>query len=170
MANIIAFAGKTPQIAETAFIAPNATIIGDVIIEDGANIWFGAVLRADWNQIHIGARTSIQDNCVLHVNSRYPTIVRENVIVGHGAVLEGCDIGAGSLVGMNATVLSGAKLGVQTILGAGALVRERSEHPARVLLAGVPAMVKRTLSEDEAARPLRGIEHYQDVMRLYAGL
>ncbi|NJN84286.1 MAG: gamma carbonic anhydrase family protein, partial [Caldilineaceae bacterium] len=108
---IIEHMGKQPQIAEGVYLAPTATVIGDVIIEAGANIWFGAVLRGDSGRIVIGPRTSVQDNVVVHVNGHHDTIVEGDVIIGHGVVLEGCRIGQGALLGMNATVLSGAEVG-----------------------------------------------------------
>ncbi|MFP4323169.1 MAG: gamma carbonic anhydrase family protein [Anaerolineales bacterium] len=168
MALILPFEGKTPQIDPTAYIAPNATLIGDVIVGPYANIWFGAVLRADWNAIRIGARTSVQDNCVLHVNSDRATLLAEDVIVGHGAVLEGCTIAAKTLIGMGSIVLNASRLGEGTILGAGALVKEGAEFPPGVLLAGVPAVHKRALTEADIARIVEGVEHYQTVMARYA--
>lgn len=165
---ILSFQGKTPQIDPSAFIAPNAVIIGDVLIHAGANIWFGAVLRGDLNQIEIGTRSSIQDNCVLHCNRQFATRVRADVIVGHGAVLEGCDIGAASLIGMNATILSGSIIGGQSVVAAGSVVRERAEFPERALLTGVPAAIKRILDPEHYERILKGIESYQGIMPHYA--
>ncbi|MCP5097429.1 MAG: gamma carbonic anhydrase family protein [Chloroflexi bacterium] len=149
---IIEFKGKRPFIAPDAYIAPNATIIGDVTIGAEASVWFGAVIRGDEGKIMIGARTSVQDNVVIHVNSRSDTIIEENVTIGHGAVMEGCHIGAGSLIGMNATVLSEAKVGAGCLIAAGAVVGESAEIPARVLAVGMPAKVKRPLSREMQAR------------------
>lgn len=165
---IIPFQDKTPHIAEGVFIAPTAVIIGDTILHSGANIWFGAVLRGDLNQIVIGSRSSIQDNSVIHVNRRKMTLVGEDVIVGHGAILEGCEIGNGCMIGMNATVLSGAVIGMQSIVAAGTLVREGQIIPPRVLVAGVPAEIKRELNEDQYSQVLRGIDSYQELMRHYS--
>ena len=166
-AHILEFQGKTPQIGAGAFIAPTAVIIGDVTIGAGANIWFGAVLRGDMNHIEIGAKTSIQDNTVIHCNEIHPTIVGANVVVGHAVVMEGCTIGEGSLIGMNATVLSGAVLGENTLVAAAALVRENEQFPARSLLAGVPAQVKAQIKEAHLQLMALGVEHYGEVMQHY---
>jgi carbonic anhydrase/acetyltransferase-like protein (isoleucine patch superfamily) len=164
---ILSYQGKTPQIAEGVFIAPTAVLIGDVVIGANANIWFGAVLRGDLNQIMVGENSSVQDNCVLHCNLGHATIVRENCIVGHGAVLEGCIIGAGTMVGMNATVLSGAVLGENSLIAAGALIRENVTFPERALLAGVPAALKREVSQEQIDAHFATLQRYQGVMRNY---
>ena len=121
---IIEFKGKRPQIHETAYIAPTAVIIGDVLIEAEASVWFGAVIRGDHGRIVIGARTSVQDNVVIHVNGRHDTIIESDVTIGHGVVAEGCHLHAGVLVGMNATVLSGAVVGTGALVAAGAVVTD----------------------------------------------
>ncbi|MCB0075413.1 MAG: gamma carbonic anhydrase family protein, partial [Caldilineaceae bacterium] len=108
---IIEHQGKRPRIAADVFIAPNATILGDVTIGAGASIWFGAVIRGDVGHIEIGPGTNIQDNVVIHVNARHDTQIGANATIGHGVVLEGCTIGDGALLGMNATVLSEAEIG-----------------------------------------------------------
>lgn len=161
MALILEHMGMRPQIADDVYIAPNATIIGNVCIERGASIWFGAVIRGDIGRIIIGARTSVQDNVVVHVNDRHDTIVGADVIIGHGVVIEGCDIGDGALLGMNATVLSGAIVGVGALIAAGAVVREGSQIPAHVLAAGVPAKVKGPLDAMMKQRLIAGAAHYQ---------
>ena len=139
---IIEYKGKRPQIADDVFIAPNATIIGDVVIESGANIWFGCVLRGDEGKIVIGPRVSVQDNTVVHTNPRNSTIVEAEATIGHSVVLEGCRIERQALIGMNATVLDGASVGARALVAAGSVVREYDEIPADVLAAGVPARVK----------------------------
>ena len=164
---IIELAGVRPTIAEDVYIAPTAVVIGNVTILSGANIWFGAVLRGDSGRIVIGRRASVQDNVVVHVNERADTIVGDDVLIGHGAILEGCRIGAGALVGMGATVLSGAHIGERALIAAGSLVREDSEIPAEMLAAGVPATVRGALSPDLVARLARGPHHYQEMARLY---
>jgi len=143
---LIEYEGKKPQIAENVFIAPTAVLIGDVRVETGASIWFGAVLRADHGTIVIGAGSSIQDNATLHVPEGSFTIVGENVTVGHGAALEGCRIGARSVVGMNAVVLQGAEVGEEVMIAAGSVVGQGAHIPARTLAAGAPAQVKKELS------------------------
>src|SRR3954465_12138373 len=130
---IIELDGKTPQVAEDAFIAPTAVLIGDVTIGAGASIWFGAVLRGDNSQIVIGRGSNVQDNCVIHCADGLPTIVGENVPIGHMAMLEGCTIGAGALVGMGAIVLQRAKVGAASLIAAGSVVGEGVEIPDGVL-------------------------------------
>ena len=143
---IIEYKGHRPKISPTAFIAPTAVLIGDVTVEAGASIWFGAVLRGDNSSIHIGKGSNVQDNCVIHCADALPTIVGENVTVGHMAMLEGCVIGDGSLVGMGAIVLQRAKVGANALVAAGAVVSEGMEIPDGVLAAGVPAKVKKELA------------------------
>jgi carbonic anhydrase/acetyltransferase-like protein (isoleucine patch superfamily) len=149
---IIEYKGKRPQIAANVYVAPTAVIIGDVVIGEGASVWFGAVIRGDSGPIRIGAGTNVQDNVVVHVNSRHATLIGDNVTIGHGAVLEGCTIGAGSLIGMNATVLDGAVVGEGAAVAAGALVREGQTIPPHTLAAGVPAKVRGLLSAEVQAR------------------
>lgn len=143
---LIEYEGRRPQIAEDVFVAPTAVLIGDVRVEAGASIWFGAVLRADHGTIVIGAGSSIQDNVTMHVPEQSVTIVGENVTVGHGAVLEGCRIGARSVIGVNAVVLAGADIGEEVMVAAGSVVGEGVRIPARTLAAGAPARVKKELS------------------------
>ena len=149
---IIEYKGKRPQIHSTAYIAPTATIIGDVVIEAEASVWFGAVIRGDHGRIIIGARSSVQDNVVVHVNARCDTIVDADVTIGHGVVLEGCHLHHGVLVGMNATVLSGAVVEAGALVAAGAVVGENQHIPAGMLAAGVPARIKGALSEQTQQR------------------
>ncbi len=157
---IIEFKGKRPQIASSAYIAPNATIIGDVVIEDDASVGFGAVIRGDHGRIVIGPRTSVQDNVVIHVNNRHNTIIEADVTIGHGAVLEGCHLHAGALVGMNATVLSGAVVGAGALIAAGSVVGENRHIPAGALAAGVPARAKGTVSEATRQRLIEAPQKY----------
>lgn len=164
---IIAYNGKQPQIADDAFIAPNATIAGDVIIKSGANIWFGAVLRGDENQIIIGERSSIQDNVVIHCSAENPTIVGPDVTVGHSVVLEACHIEAGALIGMNATVLDGAVVGERALIAAGSVVRENQVIPADTLAAGVPAQIKGQMSAAAREHVATATEVYQELAGKY---
>jgi carbonic anhydrase/acetyltransferase-like protein (isoleucine patch superfamily) len=146
MATVIELDGKTPQVADDAFVAPTAVLIGDVTVAEGASIWFGAVLRGDNSSIVIGAGSNVQDNCVIHCADELPTIVGENVTIGHMAMLEGCRIGDGALVGMGAIVLQRASVGPHALIAAGAVVGEGVEIPGGVLAAGVPARVKKELA------------------------
>ncbi len=164
---IIAYQGQEPVIAEEVFIAPNATVIGNVVIEAGASIWFGAVVRGDQNRITIGARTSIQDNAVVHCNRTHATVIEADVTVGHGVVIEGCRIGAGALLGMNATVLDGADVGPRALVAAGSVVLENQVIPAETLAAGVPAQVKGPFSAAMLRRLAAAPEAYQELSRRY---
>jgi carbonic anhydrase/acetyltransferase-like protein (isoleucine patch superfamily) len=164
---IIEYEGKRPQIAEDAFVAPTAVIAGDVIIKSGANIWFGAVLRGDENQIVIGERSSIQDNVVIHVSAENPTVVGPDVTIGHSVVLEACRIEAGALVGMNATVLDGAIVGARALIAAGSVVRENQVIPPNTLAAGVPAQLKGPMSEAAREHVATATEVYQMLARNY---
>ncbi len=143
---IIKFDGKTPQLGKDVFVAPTAVLIGDVVVGDNSSIWFNAVIRGDFGPITIGAGCSIQDNVTIHVFDDSPTIIHDNVTVGHGSVLEGCTIGKGAVVGMNATVLPFAVVGEQVMIAAGTVIPERMIIPDRVLVAGVPAQIKKELS------------------------
>ena len=141
MALIIPYAGKTPRVHPSAFIAPNAVLIGDVEIGEESSVWFGAVLRGDHPDygIRVGARTSIQDNCVLHVSARGATIVGDEVTVGHGAVFESCEIKRGALIGMNTVLLHGCTIGEEALVAALSVVPTGMDVPARTLVAGAPA-------------------------------
>ena len=169
MALILPFNGKSPRIAESAFLAPTAVLIGDVTVGDDASVWFGAVLRGDHpdNPIVIGERTSVQDNCVVHVGGWQPTIVGSDCTIGHGAVFESCTIGDGCVVGMNAVILQQAHIGEQCLVAAGAVVMEGERVPRRSLLAGVPARVRKTLEGAAADWIEGGGEHYVALSRRY---
>ncbi len=170
MALIVTVRGWTPQVHPTAWIAPNAVLIGNVVVEERASVWFGAVLRGDQNLIRVGARTSVQDNAVLHCNEENATVLGADATIGHGAALEGCVIGDRAMIGMNATVLDSARVGEGALLAAGAVVKERDEIPAWTLAAGVPAVARRKL-EGAALETVRSAAaHYQKLMDLYAHL
>ena len=160
MALILPLGGKVPQIAPDAYLAPNATIIGDVTIGSEASIWFGAVLRGDDEAIVIGARSNVQDNAVVHADIGFPTIVGEDVTIGHGAIVHGARVGDGALIGMGSTLLNGASIGAESVVGANALVSEGKSFPARSLILGVPGKLARELDTDAAAHGRIGAEHY----------
>jgi len=143
---IVEWQGKRPCIAETAFIAPNAAIIGDVTIGEGASVWYGAVLRGDFGAIEVKAGANIQDNAVVHTEAGRITVIGENATIGHGVVLEACSVEPGAVVGMNAVVMNGAVIGMESMIAAGAVVGERMEVPPHHLAAGVPAVLKKELS------------------------
>src|SRR5438034_9802403 len=144
--------GVSPTIGRDVWLAPTAVLVGDVHVGDNASIWFGAVLRGDSSTIHIGAGTSVQDNAVVHCADGLPTVVGDDVIVGHGAMLEGCVIEDGAIVEMGAVVLQRARLGARSMLAAGAVLAERAEIGPDMLAAGVPARVKKPLSGSEIGR------------------
>ncbi|AXT85941.1 gamma carbonic anhydrase family protein [Aeromicrobium sp. A1-2] len=148
---LIALGDKTPQVSDTAWVAPNATLAGSVVIGDGASIWYGAVLRADNEPITIGARSNVQDNCAFHVDKGMPVVLGEDVSVGHGAIIHGATIGDGVLVGMGAIIMNGAVIGAGSLIAAGALVSEGVVIPPRSLVAGVPGKVRRELDDDHVA-------------------
>lgn len=148
---IIRFEGKEPVIHETAFIAPNSAIIGDVTIGKDSSVWFGAVLRGDEAPITVGERSNIQDNATVHCDGGMPAIIGDDVTIGHNAVVHSCVIGDRTVVGMGAVVLSGADIGEDCIVAAGAVVKSGCTVPPKTLVAGIPAEVKKTLSEEAVA-------------------
>lgn len=169
MAHIIPFNGITPTVDPTAWLAPTAVVIGDVEIGPESSVWFGAVLRGDHPEhgIRVGARTSLQDNCVLHVSAEGPTLVGDDVTVGHGAVFESCEVRRGALIGMNAVLLHHAVIGEASLVAAGSVVPTEMEVPPRTLVAGSPAKVRKEL-EGESAGWIRGsAEHYVELSREY---
>jgi carbonic anhydrase/acetyltransferase-like protein (isoleucine patch superfamily) len=142
---IISHRGRTPQIAPGVFLAPTAVIIGDVEIGAEASIWFGAVLRGDHGRIVIGRGSNVQDNVTVHAPHDGQTVLEENVTVGHGAVLEGCIVRRGALIGINAVVLHGAEIGEAALVAAGCVVPEGMRVPPATLAAGVPARIKKQI-------------------------
>ncbi len=150
------------QIHPEAFVAPNAIIIGDVRLEAGANIWFGAVLRGDVDRIVIGEGSNVQDNCVIHCDPGFPTLVGKHVVIGHAAIVHGCVIEDGALIGINATVLSGAHIGEGAMIAAGALVPPGTRIPPRTLYKGVPARFARPVREAELKAILANAQRYHE--------
>ncbi|GHD44587.1 gamma carbonic anhydrase family protein [Streptomyces mirabilis] len=146
---IMGIGGKDPQVDPEAFTAPTSVVIGDVTLHAGASVWYGAVLRADFGPIVIGADSNIQDNCTLHVDPGFPITVGERVSVGHNAVLHGATVEDDCLIGMGATVLNGAVIGAGSLVAAQALVPQGMRVPPGSLVAGVPAKAKRPLTEEE---------------------
>jgi len=143
---IVEFQGKKPQIAEGAFIAPTAVIIGDVTVEEGASVWYGAVLRADFGRIIVGKNSSIQDNVVIHMTPGGETRIGENCTIAHGAVLHTANVGSGSVVGMNCVLLDNCSIGEQCMIAAGSVVSSGASIPDRQLAAGAPAVPKKEIS------------------------
>ena len=167
MALILPYGDKRPRVADDAYIAPNATIIGDVTIEAGASVWFGAVLRGDDEAIRVGPGSNVQDNAVLHADPGTPTVIGAGVTIGHSAIIHGATIGDGALIGMGATVLNGASIGPESLVGANALVGERKEFGPRTLILGAPAKAVRDLDEAALVRVRAGATHYQERARRY---
>jgi carbonic anhydrase/acetyltransferase-like protein (isoleucine patch superfamily) len=151
-----------PQVARSAWVAPGAFVIGDVHLGEKSSVWYGAVLRGDTEPIRIGARTNVQDGCVLHADPGYPAIVGEGCVVGHNAVVHGCEIGDNCLVGMGATILNGAKIGDGSIVAAGAVVPEGREFPPRSLIVGIPAKHIGEVTDERAADVERGASEYME--------
>ncbi len=167
---IIEFNGHRPKISPKAFIAPTAVLIGDVTVEEDSSIWFGAVLRSDENghPIVVKARTSIQDNCVIH-SGEAPTLFEEDVTVGHGAILEGTLVRRGAIIGMNATVLEKTEIGEESLIAAGSVVVPHTKIPPRVLAAGSPAKVKKEISGEALNWIKMGSSTYANLCRQYLG-
>jgi carbonic anhydrase/acetyltransferase-like protein (isoleucine patch superfamily) len=168
---IVDFQGKHPKIDNTVYIAPNATVIGDVQIGSETNIWFYSLLRGDVNSIRVGARCNIQDGCILHVGSvRFPLDLEDDIILGHRVTVHGCYIGRGAMIGIGATVLNGARIGEEAMVGAGAVVTPGSVIPPRVLAMGIPAKPARELVEKDFATMRRIREGYRNLMTIYMNM
>lgn len=158
---IAAVGGLHPQVDPDAFVAPGAVVVGAVTVAAGASVWYGAVLRGDAERISVGALTNIQDNCTVHADPSFPAVLGERVSVGHNAVLHGCTVEDDVLIGMSATVLNGARIGAGSLVAAGAVVPQGMQVPPGSLVAGVPAKVKRELTEEERAGIRANGEGYQ---------
>jgi carbonic anhydrase/acetyltransferase-like protein (isoleucine patch superfamily) len=151
------YGGKSPTLGERVYLAETAAVIGDVVLGDDVSVWYNSVVRGDCNFIRVGARSNIQDNCAIHVTVRtHPTILEEEVTLGHGAIVHGARIGRGALIGIRATVLDGAEVGESAFIGAGALVTPRTIVPPRTLWLGAPARQARGLSDAE----VEDLRHY----------
>ncbi|QXT38458.1 gamma carbonic anhydrase family protein [Gymnodinialimonas ceratoperidinii] len=168
---IYALDGVSPDIAEDTWVAPDANVIGRVVLEVGASVWFGCTLRGDNEEIRVGAGSNVQENVVCHTDPGLPLIIGPDCTIGHKAMLHGCEIGAGSLIGMGATVLNGAKIGAGCLIGAGALIPEGKEIPDGSLVMGMPGKVVRELDEAARAGLLASADNYRQNMRRFrAGL
>jgi carbonic anhydrase/acetyltransferase-like protein (isoleucine patch superfamily) len=161
----------TPRLAETAWVADSAQVVGNVELAEGANVWFNVIIRGDNETIRIGRNTNVQDASVVHSDPGFPATLEDNVSIGHQVMLHGCTIGAGSLVGIQSVVLNGAKIGRNCLVGAGSLVTEGKEFPDGSMILGRPARVVRPLTEQEIANLARIATHYVDnAKRFRAGL
>lgn len=161
------YLGVSPKIDEDVFVAETAAIIGDVEVGSESSIWYGAVLRGDVAPIRVGRRCSIQDNAVVHCGAGVPTVIGEDVTVGHGAIVHSATVGSNTLIGMGATVLSGAVIGENCIVGAGALVKENAVVPAGSLIVGVPGKVVRKLSPEQIDGIAAYAQHYVEYAKNY---
>jgi carbonic anhydrase/acetyltransferase-like protein (isoleucine patch superfamily) len=162
------YGGKTPRLGERVYLAETAAVIGDVVLGDDVSVWYNSVLRGDCHSIRVGARSNIQDNCAIHVTQdRYPTVLEEEVTLGHGAIVHGAIVRRGALIGIRATVLDGAEVGESAFVGAGALVTPRTVVAPRTLWLGSPARQVRVLSEAEVEDLKHFHRNYLDYKKEY---
>jgi carbonic anhydrase/acetyltransferase-like protein (isoleucine patch superfamily) len=164
---ILSVAGNTPVLPEDAFVAENATVAGDVTLGSGVSVWFGAVIRGDVDSIRISDGTNVQDCAVLHVDAGSPLTVGCDVTVGHAAVLHGCTIGDGTLVGIRSVILNGAKIGKNCLIGANALVTENKVIPDGSLVVGSPGKILRSLTREEIDGIVMNARHYVELSSQY---
>jgi carbonic anhydrase/acetyltransferase-like protein (isoleucine patch superfamily) len=166
---IQSFNSIAPKIHNTAFVAENAFVIGDVEIGEDSSVWFGSVVRGDVNYIRMGARTNIQDHTIIHVNTgTHPTILEDEITVGHRVTLHGCYVESGCLVGIGSIILDGVRIGKQSLVAAGSLVTPNTQIPPRSLVMGAPARVKRELTGDELANISRNWQSYVELKQAYS--
>jgi len=165
---LISHKGVHPVLDSSVYVAPGVVIIGDVQIGKDSSVWFNTVVRGDVNYIRIGERTNIQDGCVLHVtHETYPLVIGSHVTVGHGVILHGARLDDHCLIGMGSAVLDNARIGSYSLIAAGSLVMENFEVPEGVLVAGVPARVKRKLTAAERLRIAESADHYVEYVKAY---
>ncbi len=178
---VLPFGGRTPKLASGVYLAPTATVIGDVHLAEGASVWFGSVLRGDVGAIRVGKRTNIQDLTMVHVTGgevayatasghpHFDTELGDDVTVGHRCVVHGCRIEDGCLLGIGSVILDGAVVGEGSVIGAGAVVTPGTKIPPRSMVLGIPAKVRRPLTDDEAAMGKEGAVRYLELAMAYAG-
>jgi len=165
---IKSFQNLHPKIHESAYITDDAIIIGDVEIGAESSVWFGSILRGDVNHIRIGARTNVQDGTIIHVSSKtHPTILEDEVTLGHRVTLHGCHIETGCLIGIGSIVLDGVRVGENSLVAAGSLLTPNTQIPPRVLVMGSPAKVRRELSDDEVEDLEKFWRNYVSLSRIY---
>ncbi len=164
---LYALGDDAPQIHEDTWIAPDANLIGKVVVEQGASVWFGCTIRADHEEIRVGAGSNVQENCVMHIDAGYPLTIGPNCTIGHKVMLHGCTIAENSLIGMGAIVLNGAKIGKNCLIGAGALITEGKEIPDNSLVMGSPGKVVRQIDEATVKKLKLSALYYQDNMRRF---
>lgn len=165
---LFTFEGKDPEIAPSAFVAPTATLIGDVSVGPGASVWFGSVLRGDQDRIRVGQNTNIQDLTVCHTDEDMPLTIGSGITIGHRCVLHGCRIEDDCLIGMGAIIMNGAVVGRGSVVAAGAIILENKVIPPFSLVAGIPGKIKRTFSETEALhKTAEAARNYGDLAATY---
>ncbi len=167
---VLSHRGITPRIDPEAYLAPGSTVVGDVQIGPGSSLWFGTVVRGDVHFIRIGARTNLQDGTVVHVTTdEWPAVLEDDVVVGHRAVLHGCHVSSGALIGVGSIILDGAAIGEGAQVAAGALVPPGMQVPPRTLVVGLPAKVRRELRDEEVAEHAVLAERYVGLAERYRG-
>ncbi|WP_299783283.1 gamma carbonic anhydrase family protein [uncultured Roseobacter sp.] len=164
---LYALGDHSPQVHADTWVAPDANLVGQVVLEEGASVWFGTTIRADHEEIRVGKGSNVQENCVFHIDAGYPLTIGENCTIGHKVMLHGCTIGDNSLIGMGATVLNGAKIGKNCLIGAGALITENKVIPDGSLVMGVPGKVVRELDAQAIHSLTLSALHYQENMRKF---
>lgn len=164
---LFALGKDKPHLDGDTWVAPDATLIGKVIVETAASVWFGATIRADHEEIRIGRGSNVQEHVVMHVDAGFPLTIGEGCTIGHKAMLHGCTIGSNSLIGMGATVLNGAVIGKNCLIGAGALITEGKHIPDNSLVMGAPGKVVRTVDAALVAKLTQSAQTYQDNMRRF---
>jgi carbonic anhydrase/acetyltransferase-like protein (isoleucine patch superfamily) len=164
---LYAYKGKSPRVHPTAFVAPTAVLIGDVILHENSSVWFGTVLRADMARIEIGARSNVQDNSTIHTDENEPTILGTDVTVGHNALVHSSVIENNVLIGQASVLVGGCVVGTGTIIGAGAVVPAKMQVPARSLVVGVPAKVVREAKPEDARWTVQAALHYAELGAWY---
>ena len=164
---LYALGADRPEIHDDTWVAPDANLIGKVVLERAASVWFGCTIRADHEEIRIGEGSNVQENCVMHIDAGYPLTIGAGCTIGHKVMLHGCTIGDNTLIGMGATVLNGARIGKNCLIGAGALITEGKEIPDGSLVMGMPGKVVRAL-DDATIQSMRGSAlRYQENMRRF---
>jgi carbonic anhydrase/acetyltransferase-like protein (isoleucine patch superfamily) len=164
---LYSISGEKPQLADSAWVAPQAVVIGRAVLAEHTSVWFNAVIRADNEPVRIGAGSNVQEGAVLHTDPGFPLEIAANVTIGHQAMLHGCTIGEGSLIGVQAVVLNGAVIGKHCLVGAGAIVTEGKVFPDRSLIVGAPAKAVRELSDEQVANLLHNAEDYVRRVEVY---
>lgn len=160
--SVYRYGERVPSVHESVFVAPTASVIGSVVLSENVSVWFGATIRGDNDTITVGKNSNVQEGAVLHTDTGLTLTVGENVTIGHQAMLHGCTIGEGSLIGIQAVVLNGAVIGKSCLVGAGAVITEKKVFPDRSLIVGAPARVVRVLSDEEVEKLMKSASGYAE--------